>query len=107
MTKQDITLIRLKAQYEILSLIESEFPRGSKHAVYHVIDREITQILHAIESIEKEEKNKFVGAYLKKAMASCELTSGMKYYNLLAEKSLEAQNTWALKRKKQFGSNTK
>lgn len=102
MKKQEIKLIKLKAQYEILSEIETQFPSGSKHAVYHVINKKIDEILDGIATIEKEEKNKFVGAYLQKAMADHGLSYGMEYYNLLAEKSLEAQQAWSVKRKKQI-----
>jgi hypothetical protein len=102
MTKQEIELIRLKAQYEVLSDLESAFPTTSKHAVLLRIKRRMDQIITVIEAETKNEKNQFIGNFLQKAMKDHNLPHGLAYYNLLAEKSDLAEKAWAKHRKKQI-----
>ena len=103
MKEQEIELIRLKAQYEILSMLESEFPPNSKHAVLVLINKKMDELITIIESQVKNEKNDFIGRFLQKAMKDHDLPHGIAYYNLLAEKSDLAEKAWLKNRKKQMG----
>ena len=102
MTKQEIELVRIKAQYEILSYLESAFPTTSKHAVLLLIQKKMVQLLTIIEAETRNEKNDFIGDFLQKAMKDYNLPHGREYYNLLAEKSDLAEKAWAEHRKKQI-----
>jgi hypothetical protein len=101
MTKKEIDLIKLKAQYEVLSELESAFPVSSKHAVFLLIQKKMDQLIAIIESDEKNQKNEFIGKFLQKAMKDYNLSYGLQYYNLLAEKSDLAEKAWTKHRKKQ------
>ena len=104
MTKQEIDLIKLKAQYEILSAIESEFPPNSKHAVLVVVKKKMDELIDIIEAATRNEKNEFIGRFLQKAMKDHNLPHGIAYYNLLAEKSDLAEKAWVKHRKKKLKS---
>ena len=102
MTKQEIELIKLKAQYEVLSELESEFPPTSKHGVLVLIQKKMDALIDIIEAATRNEKNEFIGRFLQKAMKDHNLPHGIEYYNLLAEKSDLAEKAWARHRKKQI-----
>lgn len=48
---QQIGILELKAQYRILSELESKFPKKSKHKVYVFIDQKMTEILKQINTL--------------------------------------------------------
>ena len=102
MKEHEIELIRLKARYEVLSMLESEFPPNSKHAVLVLISKKMDEIITIIEAQVKNEKNDFIGRFLQKAMEDHNLPHGIAYYNLLAEKSDLAEKAWLKHRKKQI-----
>jgi hypothetical protein len=102
MTKKEIDLIKLKAQYEVLSELESAFPVSSKHAVFLLIQKKMDQLITIIEADEKNQKNEFIGKFLQKAMKDHNPPYGLQYYNILAEKSDLAEKAWSKLRKKQM-----
>ncbi len=104
MTKQEIELIKLSAQYEILSRLLDEFPKNSRHPVFIIIEKKADELLEIIEAANRNEKNQFIGNFLQKAMKDHNLPHGIEYYNLLAEKSDLAEKAWARHRKKQIGN---
>lgn len=103
MSKEELDLVKLKAQYEILSELESMFPATSKHAVLLVIKKKMNHLIVLIEVQVRNEKNDFIGRFLQKAMENHNLPHGMAYYNLLAEKSDLAEKAWLRHRKNQLG----
>jgi hypothetical protein len=103
MRKEELDLVKFKAQYEILSELESMFPATSKHAVLLVIKKKMNHLITVIEAKVKDEKNDFIGRFLQKAMTDHNLPHGMAYYNLLAEKSDLAEKAWLRHRKNQLG----
>ena len=104
MNKQELELVKLKAQYEVLSEIESAFPPNSKHAVLALIQKKMFILIDIIEASTRNQKNEFIGNFLQKAMKDHNLPHGREYYNLLAEKSDLAEKAWAKHRKKQIGN---
>lgn len=99
MEQNELEIINLKAQYKILSQLESMFPTTSKHAVLLFIKRKMNQILSVIEVESKNQKDEFISNYLQKEMKNHNLPHGKAYYNLLAEKCDIAEKLWLKKQK--------
>jgi hypothetical protein len=100
---QELELMNLKAQYKMLSELESMFPTTSKHTVLLFIKRKMNQIISVIEVESQSQKDEFISNYLQKEMKNHNLPHGKAYYNLLAEKCDIAEKLWQkkLKSKKQ------
>jgi hypothetical protein len=94
MENPEVKLIKIKAQYEILSELDSMFPASSKHVVSVFIRKKMNELISVMESTALTEKNKFVGDFLEKAMKNHNLPHGIAYYNLLAEKCDLAEKAW-------------